>query len=63
MSSTTDKIKGMANEATGKVKEVVGKAVGNDRLQGEGIIQKNVGKAQEAIGKGKDAVKKVVDRA
>lgn len=63
MSSTTDKIKGMANEAAGKVKQVVGKAVGNDRLEVEGAIQKNVGKAQEAVGRGKDAVKKVIDRA
>lgn len=62
MSSTTDKIKGMANEAAGKAKQVIGKAVGNERLEAEGAVQKTVGKAQEAVGKGKDAVKKVVDR-
>ena len=63
MSSTTDKIKGLANEAAGTVKQVVGKAVGNDRLEVEGAVQKNIGKAQEAVGRGKDAVKKVIDRA
>lgn len=63
MSSTTDKIKGMANEAAGKVKEVVGNAVGNTKLEAEGVVQKNIGKAQEAVGKGKDAVKKIIDRA
>ena len=62
MSSTTDKIKGMANEAAGKVKEVVGHAVGNPKLEVEGAIQKNVGKAQEAVGKGKDAVKKAMGK-
>ena len=39
MSSTTDKIKGNANEAIGKVKEGVGKATDNPRLQGEGDAQ------------------------
>ena len=63
MSSTTDRIKGLANEAAGKVKQVVGKAVGNQKLETEGAVQKSVGKAQEALGKGKDAVKKGIDRA
>ena len=36
MGSTTDKIKGHANEAAGKVKQRVGKAVGNDRLRAKG---------------------------
>ena len=61
MTSTTDKLKGLANEATGTVKQAVGKAVGNDRLQAEGAVQKNVGLAQEAVGKAKDAVKKAID--
>ena len=63
MSGTTDKIKGLANEAAGKVKQVLGKAVGNQKLEAEGAVQKNVGKAQETVGKGKEAVKKLVDRA
>ena len=40
MSSTKDKIKGNANEAIGKVKEGVGKATDNPRLQGEGNVRK-----------------------
>ena len=63
MSSTSDKIKGMADQAVGAVKESVGKAVGNRKLQGEGAVQKGVGKAEEAYGKAKDAVKNVVDKA
>ena len=63
MSSTTDKIKGLANEAAGNVKQAAGKAVGNDRLQAEGIVQERKGEAQQAVGKVKDAVKKIVDKA
>jgi uncharacterized protein YjbJ (UPF0337 family) len=57
MGSTTDKIKGLANEAAGNVKQAVGKATGNDRLQAEGIAQERKGEAQQLVGKAKDAVK------
>ena len=40
MSSTSDKIKGYANEAAGTLKQGVGKAVGNDRLRAKGAAQK-----------------------
>jgi uncharacterized protein YjbJ (UPF0337 family) len=63
MGSTTDKIKGMANEATGNIKQGIGKAVGNDKMRVEGAIQERKGEAQQAVGKAKDAVKKVVDGA
>ena len=63
MSSTTDKIKGMANEAAGAVKQGVGKMTDNPKLQAEGAIQKKAGEVQENVGKAKDAVKKFVDRA
>ena len=35
MGSTTDKVKGVTNEAVGKAKQSIGEAVGSDRLQGE----------------------------
>lgn len=63
MGSTKDKIKGMANEAVGNVKQGVGKATDNARMQGEGFAQERKGEAQQAKGKIKDGVKKVVDRA
>jgi len=63
MSSTTDKIKGMANEAAGAVKQSTGKAVGNPNLEVKGTLQKGKGEAQQAVGKAKDAVKKVIDKA
>ena len=56
MSSTGDKIKGMANEA-------VGKATDNDKLRAEGKAQELKGEGQQAVGKVKDAVKKTVDKA
>ncbi len=63
MGSTTDKIKGTANEAIGKAKQSVGEAVGSDRLQGEGAIQEIKGKGQKALGDAKEATKDAVDRA
>ena len=63
MSSTTDKIKGKANEVAGSVKQSIGKAVGDDKLRVEGAMQRGKGDAQQAVGKAKDAVKKALDRA
>ncbi|WP_367254393.1 CsbD family protein [Pseudomonas sp. stari2] len=63
MSSTGDKVKGMANEAVGNIKQGVGKATDNTRLQAEGKLQEKQGEAQQAVGKVKDAVKKGVDKA
>jgi len=62
MSSTTDKIKGAANQAAGSIKQSVGNATGNANLEAEGAAQKAKGNVQETVGKGKDAVKSVVDK-
>lgn len=62
MSSTGDKVKGMANEAVGNVKQGVGKATDNSRLQAEGKAQEVKGEAQQTAGKVKDSVKKGVDK-
>ena len=63
MSSTGDKVKGMANEAVGNVKQGVGKATDNDKLRAEGKAQEIKGEGQQAVGKAKDAVKNGVDKA
>ena len=63
MGSTTDKIKGNANEAIGKAKQGIGEATGSDRLQGEGVIQELKGKGQKAVGDAKDATKDAVSKA
>jgi uncharacterized protein YjbJ (UPF0337 family) len=62
MSSTGDKIKGMANEAVGNVKQGVGKATDNDKLRAEGKAQEVKGETQQKVGEAKDAVKKGVDK-
>lgn len=43
MGSTTDKVKGAANEAIGKAKQKVGEAVGSDKLKVEGLVQEAKG--------------------
>lgn len=63
MSSTGDKVKGLANEAVGNIKQGVGKATDNPKLRTEGKIQEKKGEAQQALGKVKDAVKKTIDKA
>jgi uncharacterized protein YjbJ (UPF0337 family) len=62
MGSTSDKIKGMANEAAGNVKQGVGKATDNDRLHAEGKAQERKGEGQQIVGDAKDSVKKAVDK-
>jgi uncharacterized protein YjbJ (UPF0337 family) len=57
MGSTSDKASGLANQAVGKAKEGVGKAVGNDRLRAEGAAQEAKGKVQKAVGDAKPADK------
>ncbi|MGH8382194.1 CsbD family protein [Pseudomonas sp.] len=58
MSGTKDKVKGMANEAVGNIKQGVGKATDNERLRTEGKLQERKGEAQQVVGKVKDALKK-----
>ncbi len=62
MSSTTDKIKGYANDAAGNVKQGVGKLVGSEKLQAEGAAQEIKGETQVAVGKTKDAIKDVANK-
>jgi uncharacterized protein YjbJ (UPF0337 family) len=49
-SSTTDKIKGGIHEAKGKVKEEVGKTIGNPDLRDRGTAEKVAGKVQNKVG-------------
>ena len=62
MGSSTDKIKGYANEAAGKAKQGIGKAVGNDRLRADGAAQEAKGDVQKTLGKAKGAIKGAVDK-
>jgi len=53
----SNEIKGGAKELGGKLKEAVGSAVGNDRMQAEGMADQAEGKTQKNYVKVKDAVK------
>jgi len=58
-----DQVKGRATEAKGVVKEATGKLVGNERLQGEGLIDQAKGKTQGAYGDAKEKAKDLIDKA
>lgn len=57
-SSSKDKIEGGLNQASGKVKEVVGKATDNPKLTAKGQAENLTGKIQSKIGD----IKKVVGK-
>jgi uncharacterized protein YjbJ (UPF0337 family) len=52
-----NRIEGAAKQAKGSVKEAVGKAFGDTKLQTEGAADKAAGKVQSTVGGVKDAVK------
>ena len=52
-----ERIKGSAQQAKGKVNEVVGKATGDKKLEGEGKADKIGGKVRNAVGGMKDALR------
>ena len=52
-----DQIKGAAKEAKGSMKEGVGKAVGDRRMEAEGMTDRATGKMQKGVGKVKDAAR------
>jgi uncharacterized protein YjbJ (UPF0337 family) len=53
-----DGVEGAAQKGVGAVKEGLGKAVGNEKLQADGLADKAAGSAKESVGKVKDAVHK-----
>ena len=52
-----DRIKGSAEQAKGKVKEVAGKVLGDSKLKSEGKGDQVKGKVQNAVGGIKDALR------
>jgi uncharacterized protein YjbJ (UPF0337 family) len=57
MSINKDQVEGRVKEATGKVQEVAGKAVGNTKQEVKGTINKTVGAAQAKYGDVKSDLK------
>ena len=52
-----DRVAGSAKVVKGKIKEAVGKAVGDAKLESQGKADKIEGKVQNAIGGFKDTVR------
>ncbi len=52
-----DRVKGSAEEMKGSVKDTAGKALGDQKLQGEGKADKVSGSVRNTVGGVKDAVK------
>ena len=52
-----DRIKGVAQQAKGAVKEAIGKATGDAKLEAEGKTDKVAGKMQNAVGGFKDTLR------
>ena len=60
-----EQVTGRVDQAVGAVKEAAGKLVGNEQLQAEGIVEKNLGKAEakaaDVANQLEKAVKKAID--
>jgi uncharacterized protein YjbJ (UPF0337 family) len=54
-------IKGRVKEASGKIKEEVGKALGNERLHNKGTLERNMGKIESRYGDLKSDIKRDVE--
>ncbi len=56
-------VKGRAEQAGGKIKEVAGKATGDKDLEAEGRADKDVGKLRSTAGDVKEDIKRTVRKA
>jgi uncharacterized protein YjbJ (UPF0337 family) len=57
MSTNKDQVEGRVKEAQGKIKQVAGKIVGNEKMEVKGTVQKTLGKAQAKFGDVKQNLK------
>jgi len=57
-----DRVVGSAKELKGKVKQAIGKVVGDAKLEAEGKSDKVEGNVQNAVGAVKDAVREAVKK-
>lgn len=53
-----NRVAGSAKQAKGTIKQVIGKAVGDSKLEAEGAADKAEGKVQNAVGGLVDALKR-----
>jgi uncharacterized protein YjbJ (UPF0337 family) len=53
---STNRVEGAVRKGTGAVKEGVGKATGDERMEAEGAAEKTGGKIQNAVGRAQDKI-------
>ena len=58
-----EQVKGVTNQATGEIKEHVGRALGDKSMEAEGHLREAKGKAQEKLGDAKETITDVKDTA
>ncbi len=58
-----DRVKGAAKQVGGAVKENVGAALGDKKMETEGAAKRAEGKVQNTVGGAKDAVRDATDKA
>lgn len=58
-----NKFDAIADEASGKVKEVAGKVTGDKELETEGVVENLGGKAKEAFENAKEGLSDAVENA
>jgi len=56
-----DRVLGGAKNVGGKVEEGLGRAVGDAKIQGEGVVDQATGKALEVYGQAKDAAADIAE--
>lgn len=57
-----DTAKGAVKDAKGTIKQTVGKATGNERMEAEGAGDRVAGKVQKGVGNLKDAARDALKR-
>jgi uncharacterized protein YjbJ (UPF0337 family) len=55
-----DQVKGAADQAKGVVKEVVGKTIGDKKMQAKGTVEKLTGNLESAVGDAKETIGAVI---
>ena len=57
-----DRVAGSAKQVKGTIKELVGKVIGDTKLESEGKADKVEGKIQNAAGGIKDSVREIIEK-
>jgi uncharacterized protein YjbJ (UPF0337 family) len=53
---STNRVEGAIRKGKGAVKQGVGRATGDERMEAEGAAEKNAGKVQNAVGRAQDKI-------